>query len=99
MTMAEENTKQTVALNSDVVFQWSGKHDLWLFPDKAAFDACDFSKATQLADNTQTDPYTYKASKVGTFYFGCNVGGGDMGMNHCKSPQKLALTVGMFRMH
>merc|ERR1719321_1892887 len=92
MGMSEEETMQTVELNTDVVFTWGGmdmSHDVWRFPDQAAFDACEFSAAEQLASNEQ-NPFTYTASTASTFYFGCNLG--DDG-THCNSPQKLALTV------
>ena len=86
MTVSE--MKQTVPVNTDVIFKWSGWHNVWKFPDKAAFDACDFSKATELASGSQ-NPYTYKAPSTGIVYFGCQVGRG----GHCKANQKLALTV------
>merc|ERR1712032_418754 len=49
-------------------------------------DACDFSKAEELASHKQ-GPFTYKASSAGIVYFACKVGG------HCSNKQKLALTV------
>ena len=84
MTAAE--MKQTVPLNTKAVFKWSGYHNVYELPDKNAFDACDFSKATKLASPDQS-PYTYKASSAGIVYFACEVGG------HCSFKQKLALTV------
>ena len=78
--------KQTVPLNTKVVFKWKGYHNVYALPDKKAFDACDFSKATKLASHDQ-GPYTYKASSAGIVYFACEVGG------HCSFNQKLALTV------
>merc|ERR1712037_892142 len=82
--MADAERKQTVALNAEVVFKWIGFHNVYQLPDKNAFDACDFSKATKLASQ---GPYTYKASSAGIVYFACEVGG------HCSFRQKLALTV------
>merc|ERR1719408_375930 len=73
MTGAE--MKQTVTVNSNVIFKWSAWHNVWKFPDQAAFDACDFSKATELASVNQ-NPFTYKAPSAGIVYFGCQVGGG-----------------------
>ena len=85
MTQAER--AQTVTANTDVTFKWTGNHDVWLLPDKAAYDACDFSQATELAP-TSVNEYTYKASATGTFYFASQVTG------QCKfANQKLALTV------
>merc|ERR1719326_2454329 len=90
MGMSEDETMQTVELNTDVVFNWGGmdmSHDVWRFPDQAAFDACEFSGAEQLAAN-EDNPFTYTASTAGTFYFGCKVGEDG---THCNSPQKLKL--------
>ena len=81
-------TNATTETNTTVVFKWSGYHNVYMFPSKAAFDSCDFSDATELATNDK-NPFTYKASAPGTYYFGCEVGNG----YHCKQPQKLALTV------
>merc|ERR1719213_738515 len=84
--MSAAEMKQTVALNTEVVFKWGGYHNVYKLPDKQAFDACDFSKATKLASYDE-GPYTYKASSAGIVYFACEVGG------HCSFRQKLALTV------
>ena len=84
--MTAAQMKQTVALNTEVVFKWSGFHNVYELSDKKAFDACDFSKAKALASHNQ-GPFTYKASSAGIVYFACKVGG------HCSSKQKLALTV------
>merc|ERR1712032_400450 len=84
--MTAAQMKQTVSLNTEVVFKWSGFHNVYELSDKKAFDACDFSKAKQLASHNQ-GPFTYKASSAGIVYFACKVGG------HCSSKQKLALTV------
>ena len=77
---------QTVTVGTDVVFKWIDQHTLWLMPNKAAYDACDFSQGIQLA-STSVNEYTYKASALGTFYFGCNIAG------HCEYALKMALTV------
>merc|ERR1712032_34310 len=84
--MTSAQMKQTVSLNTEVVFKWSGFHNVYELSDKKAFDACDFSKAKALASHNQ-GPFTYKASSAGIVYFACKVGG------HCSSKQKLALTV------
>ena len=82
--MSAEEQAQNVKVNTAVVFKWNGAHNVYIFPSKAAFDSCNFDKATKLGT---TSPYTYKASSPGVFYFGCEVG------SHCKDKQKLALTV------
>ena len=86
--MTKQQSTPTVITNTEVIFQWSGPDTIWLLPDEKAFDACDFSKATELASGSQ-NPYTYKAPSTGIVYFGCQVGRG----GHCKANQKLALTV------
>ena len=85
MTKAEQT--QTVAAGTDVTFKWSDMHNVWLLADKAAYDACDFSQAKELA-STSVNEYTDTASVVGMVYFACKVTG------HCKfTTQKLALIV------
>ena len=78
--------KQTVKQNTEVEFRWDLPHSVYKFPDKSAFDACDFTKAIELAS---TSGYTYKASAAGTFYFACSLSKGF----HCTVGIKLALTV------
>lgn len=85
--MKDADRKPTVAAGTDVVFKWSGTHNVWLLPNKAAYDACKFDQATELTSSSVRE-YTYKASAAGTFYFACKVRG------HCDfGSQKLALTV------
>ena len=85
--MTVEERTQTVATGTNVVFEWSGSHNVWLMSDKAAYDACDFSQANELASASVQD-YTYKASEAGTVYFACEF------IGHCAfASQKLALTV------
>ena len=91
--MSGDDQKATVAANTDVVFKWSGlKHDVYQFADKTTYDACDFAKATKLADEATSGAYSYAAETAGTFYFGCKVTA-----YSCFVGQKLTLTVtGMF---
>ena len=85
--MSEAEQTQTVIVSTDVKFKWDGTHNVWLLPDKAAYDACDFSKGKELAP-TGVNEYTYKALAAGTVYFACQVTG------HCShAQQKLTLTV------
>ena len=83
-------TAATVGVGSQVVFKWAKSefHNVYLLPNKADFDSCNFANAQELAKNDQ-NPFTYTPSSAGTFYFGCQVGNGF----HCRTPQKLALTV------
>ena len=85
--MTDAERAQTVAVNTAVTFKWSELHNVWLMPNKAAYDACDFSQARELASISVTE-YTYKASAAGTVYFGCQVTG------HCSfANHKMTLTV------
>ena len=72
--------KNSVSLH----FKWSGYHNVYMFPDKASFDDCDFTMATEMASKS---PYTFSASKAGNYYFGCEV------YVHCDNDQKLMLQV------
>ena len=81
-------TEVTVKVNTGVVFKWTNYHDVYLFPNTADYESCNFANAIILAPTSQNS-YTYKASTPGTFYFGCSIGNGF----HCNTPQKLALTV------
>ena len=88
--MSTEEQQVTVPVGTDVFLKWSGNHDVYKFPDNTAYDKCDFSQATEMADDDDS-PYPYKATSPGIVYFGCSIG------PHCKLNQKLALTVtGMF---
>ena len=91
--MTAEQRAETVILGDSVVFTWTGTHDVYRFPDEAAFTSCDFAGATELAP-TSVNTYTFETTSPGTFYFGCSVSA------HCsEAGQKLALTVaGMFYM-
>ena len=85
--MSNAERAETVAVGTNVLFKWSGTHNIWLMPNKAAYDACDFSQATELA-SISVNEYTYKASAAGTIYFGCQVTG------HCSfANHKMTLTV------
>ena len=85
--MSKAEQTQTVAMGTQVIFKWSGLHDVWLLPNKAAYDACDFSQGKELA-STNVNKYTYETLATGTFYFACKVTG------HCKSAaMKMVLTV------
>ena len=79
-------TKATTKVGTDVVFKWSGYHNVYMFPSKAAFEKCDFSGAKDLSKKSKYS-FTYWVTAPGTYYFGCEVD------NHCKQSQKLALTV------
>ena len=85
--MTDTERAQTVAVGTQVVFKWSETHNVWLMPNKAAYDGCDFAQAKELA-STSANEYTYKTSAPGTFYFSCKI------TDHCRLANlKMALTV------
>ena len=95
MTKAEQ--AQTVAPGTNVIFKWSGTHNVWLMPNKVAYNECDFDQARELA-STSVNEYTYKAPAAGTVYFTCKVEGplppNRWSRGHCKfGNMKLVLTV------
>ena len=89
MSVDEQN--QVVELDEEnlavVVFEWNGYHSVYQFPDKDAFENCDFSQAKYLFVTLTGLGYTFRARSSGTYYFGCKVG------SHCQAGQKLALQV------
>ena len=66
-----------------VTFTYSASHDVWQFNDEAAFEACDFSSATMLADKRDS-PFDVTVTSPSMF-IGCSVG------SHCRSGQKVVL--------
>ena len=64
----------TLRANDSLTFDFEGAiHDVYQFPDKAAYNDCDFSDATEVSD---VGPVTVNVTE-GITYFGCAVG------NHC----------------
>ena len=84
--MSEAEQAQTVSAGTNAVFKWREVHNVWLLPNKAAYDACDFSQARELASSSVHE-YTYTASAPGIFYFACEI------TQHCIVNHKMALTV------
>jgi len=60
-------------------FSWKGVHNVFVFPTKEAFDACDFGGAKSIGFES---PVSHTVT--GTAYFACSVQG------HCPAGQKLA---------
>jgi hypothetical protein len=54
------------------------------FPDKTAYDNCDFTQATPLA---QTSGFIWTPDQAGDFYFGCSIPG------HCQPPNNMKLAI------
>jgi Plastocyanin-like domain len=64
----------TLNVNDSLTFDFEGAiHDVYQFPDKAAYNDCDFSNATEVSD---VGPVSINVTE-GVTYFGCAVG------NHC----------------
>ena len=60
--------------NSSLIFEFEGEiHNVYQFPDKEAYNDCDFSNATEISDS---GPVSVNVTE-GITYFGCSVG------NHC----------------
>ena len=76
-------------LPTSLVFEWTGHHDVYLMPDKPAFDDCNFSQAILLGD---ASPFTYTrwTSDSDTLYFSCSVAA------HCENGQKLSVDVSTY---
>jgi len=82
-TLARE---QTIPAGDSITLMWTndyGSHNVYMMPDKEAFDACDFSDATMLADSSVTE-YTFTVAEE-PMYFACEIQG------HCFGGQKLAV--------
>ena len=64
--------KRTEAVKAgDVLtFTWPGGHNVWKFPNKAAFDKCDFSSASQISGGGHS-PASFTVQS--TTYFACQV--------------------------
>ena len=67
-------------------FMWGGTtvHNVYMMANKAAFDSCDFTGATNLG---AVSPIAYTLTELPT-YFACQIPG------HCAAGQKLAVTAG-----
>ena len=79
---AYDDLAATVGTN--IIFTWSGSHDVQLMPDQNAFDACDFTESEVLASSSESSHiYTIPDEAAGdTLFFGCGV------RTHCSIGQK-----------
>jgi len=82
-----------VAVGDNIQFDWSkyGTHDLYILNDRAAFDACDFSDATELAPISASGSHVVTMTEEGSIYFSCSVGDG----GHCNALQKIEVVVSL----
>ena len=83
ITAAER--KQTVAVNTDVTFKWSGTHNVWLLPNKAAYDACDFSKAKELAFTQRPRRISPKNGRFRAVSYPPAIGVSQIGASSCRT--------------
>lgn len=90
--MPSSPSSYCVSPNTKLTFQYSRYHNVYLMPSEAAYDACDFSSATELASDSFGAPNTLNiyeavATSAGTLYIACGKSG------HCTSDQKIAISV------
>jgi len=75
----------TAATGDNLVFSWSGSHNVYLMASETAYTGCSFTGATLLSSSSPTT-YTIPAG-AGPFYFACSVG------SHCSAGQKIAVSI------
>ena len=97
--MPQPIASYNVSIGTRLTFKFSDSHNLWLMDSQEAYDACDFSGATELASTTyggavgqdKTDGlsnlYEAKVTSDGTLRFACEVG------THCLNGQKVVVHV------
>ena len=98
--MPQPIASYNVSIGTRLTFKFSDSHNLWLMDSQEAYDACDFSGATELAStdhggatNQQDIAFglenLYEATVAGegTLRFACQVG------SHCLGRQKVVVHV------
>ena len=77
----------TVPADSEITFEWSNGHNVYEMSSKAAYDACDFSAATEVCPAAVGGSCTIDAPPADTTkYYACRVG------LHCRRGQIVAIT-------
>ena len=79
-----------VPVGEKVVLEWTDYmafHNVFRMKDKAAYDACDFDGAVELAPSAATGSVAIDATET-TTYYACEIGDGF----HCENGQKLSVT-------
>ena len=87
----------TVAAGTALSFRYTSGHNVWLLPTEEAFNACDFSAATELASQTYgggqapiwPNNYQAVATTAGDLLIACQA----VMASHCGRGQKIRLTV------
>ena len=82
---AYDDLAATVGTN--IIFTWSGSHDVQLMPDQNAFDNCDFTESEVLTFTSESSHvYTIPNTAAGdTLFFACGV------RTHCSNGQKASV--------
>ncbi|TKY46069.1 hypothetical protein E2542_SST28104 [Spatholobus suberectus] len=86
--LSSEWKKPTVHTGDSIIFKHKRHYNIYIFKNQKAFDLCNFTQATLLA-NPSTNSYTWHPSRPGFFYFSFN----DGSLKACQASQKLAIKV------
>ena len=92
--MNQNPSSYSVAVGDKLSFKYSNWHNVYLMASETAYNACDFTGATELASASHgggsgsMTPNKYEAvvSTAGTLYIACQVSG------HCDQGQKVTIT-------
>ena len=76
----------TLAAGTQLKFDWQNTHNVHRMANLEAFQACDFTGATNLGSTSPVN-FLIPTTQTETLYFACQVSG------HCQAGQKLAVTV------
>ena len=97
--MPQPIASYNVSIGTRLTFKFSDSHNLWLMDSQEAYDACDFSGATELASTTYggavgqdkadglSNLYEAKVTREGTLRFACQVS------SHCLGRQRVVVHV------
>ena len=92
--MNQNPSSYSVAVGDKLHFKYNSNHNVYLMASETAYNACDFTGATELASASHgggsgsMTPNKYEAvvSTAGTLYIACQVSG------HCDQGQKVTIT-------
>lgn len=78
-----------------VLFKYSANHNVYQLGSAAAFEACNFTGATEIGNTTQgggsgsyPNHFSYTCTQSGSVYLACQVG------SHCAGGQKVVVACG-----
>jgi len=93
-TIPSSPSSYVIDVGDKLIFKYTAYHNVYLMPSEAAYEACDFSNATELASTSHGGgsgemPNLYETivTAAGKLYVACQVG------NHCGTGQKVAISV------